>query len=62
MLLEAEQRERALPVDARCRAGRRSGLRHKIDAECRNWSKLMDFEVRMIVDRELEPCVTEARE
>jgi hypothetical protein len=29
----------------------RPGLRETLDAECRNWPALMDFEVRAIVDR-----------
>jgi hypothetical protein len=43
-----------------CRVGVRSGLRHLLDAECRNWTQLMDFEVRAIVDRVLRPCGVEA--
>ena len=38
----------------------RPALRHKPDAECRNWSLLMGFEVRSIVDTVTEPC-TETR-
>ena len=30
----------------------RPGLRETLNAECRNWPALMDFEVRAIVDRE----------
>ena len=29
----------------------------RLDAECRNWEQLMDFEVRHVVDRVLRPCL-----
>jgi hypothetical protein len=29
----------------------RTGVRETLDAECRSWPALMDFEVRAIVDR-----------
>jgi hypothetical protein len=35
----------------------RPGLRETLDAECRNWPALMDFEVRAIVDRKTLPAV-----
>lgn len=56
VLRAAEEREAGPAYDAECRAGLRSGLRHTLDAECANWRRLMDFEVRAIVDRVLEPC------
>ena len=39
-----------------CRAGLAAGVRRKLDAECRNWPELMDFEVRMIVDGVYGAC------
>jgi len=56
VLLDAEARESVAAVDATCRAAARGPLRHLLDAECRNWIRLMDFEVRALVDRILEPC------
>jgi hypothetical protein len=31
-------------------------VRRKLDAECINWPRLMDFEVRMIVDGVWSAC------
>ncbi len=56
VLARADVAESRSDGEAACRAGLRPGLRHKLDAECRNWSALMDFEVRAIVDGVLEPC------
>ncbi len=56
ILKAAEQAEKDGPWDLACRAGLRPGLRRLLDAECRNWSPLMDFEVRLLVDRLLAPC------
>jgi hypothetical protein len=56
-LLAAEQRERDGRFDPGCRAATRGALRHTLDAECRNWLKLMDFEVRHVVERVLRPCL-----
>lgn len=57
VLIVAETNEADAPWDLSCRTGLRSGLRHLLDTECRNWRQLMDFEVRALVDRVLEPCV-----
>ncbi len=56
VLIAAEQAEAGGGLDRSCREGLRGGLRHTLDAECSNWSKLMDFEVRQLVDRKLVPC------
>ncbi len=56
VLIAAEEREQEAAFDAQCRARARGGLRHLLVAECRNWTKLMDFEVRHLVDRVLAPC------
>lgn len=56
VLLAAEAAERDHRYRAACRAGLRSGLRRMLDSECRNWTQLMDFEVRALVDRVLAPC------
>lgn len=56
VIVEAERREVAPGADGRCRAALRASLRHKVDAECRNWKLLMDFEVRAVVDGVLEAC------
>jgi hypothetical protein len=56
VLLTAESSESGAALDAACRAAARGPLRHLLDAECRNWNQLMDFEVRALVDRVLEPC------
>ena len=56
VLSAAERDEPASGWDAECRQGMRSGLRRTLDSECRNWSKLMDFEVRLVVDRLLDAC------
>lgn len=55
VLIDAEAREE-IGLDRDCRARSRGSLRHLLNAECRNRSKLMDFEVRDRVDRLLEPC------
>jgi len=56
VVLADERLADAQGPEAACRAGLRSALRHQLDTECRNWSQLMDFEVRAIVDRVLRPC------
>ena len=56
ILHEAEAREQSPVFDRNCRAGLRAGLRHRLTSECRNWSALMDFEIRAVVDGLLEPC------
>ena len=61
VLRAAEVREADAGWDGKCRAGLRSGLRHALDSECRNWKALMGFEVRAVVDRVLEPCRRPAR-
>lgn len=58
VLLAAEARE-ALGTDRACRARLRPSLHARVDAECRNWKLLMDFEVRAIVDGVLEQCRVE---
>ncbi len=57
VLREAEARESPDGVASRCRAGLRSGLRHTLDWECERWPRLMDFEVRDLVDRVLASCL-----
>lgn len=56
VLLRAEAREGGPPEYRECRARLRAPLRHKLDAECRNWRLLMGFEVRIYVDGMLERC------
>ena len=56
VVLADERREQVPGPEAACRASLRSALRHKLDAECRNWNRLMDFEVRAVVDGVLAPC------
>jgi hypothetical protein len=56
VLLRAEAAEARSGWAPACRRGLRPGLRHRLDAECRNWSRLMDLEVRAVVDAVLEPC------
>ena len=57
VLRTAETAEMDGPWDLTCRAGMRSGIRHLLDSECSNWTKLMDFEIRTLVDRVLRSCV-----
>jgi hypothetical protein len=45
-----------LALDGACHVARGPALRETLDAECRNWARLMDFEVRAIVDRVLATC------
>jgi hypothetical protein len=52
VLRDAEAGEADGPWGPQCRAG----LQRTLDAECRNWRALMDFEVRLVVDRVLEDC------
>ena len=58
-LLERDEQQDADPSRRACRERLRAGLRHTIDAECRNWNQLMDFEVRALVERVIEPCAGE---
>lgn len=55
-LMAAEQAEGAGRFDAECRIATRATLRRALDSECRNWTQLMDFEVRHVVERVLRPC------
>jgi hypothetical protein len=55
-LLERDEQREANPRRRACRERLRAGLRHTLDAECRNWNQLMDFEVRALVERVIEPC------
>ncbi len=58
-LLEAERAESGERFVGACRAATRATLRRTLDFECRNWTQLMDFEVRHVVERVLRPCRTE---
>jgi hypothetical protein len=60
VVVAAEGRESGEATSAACRAGLRGAVRHKLDVECRNWSQLMDFEIRAIIDGVLQRC--QARE
>ena len=55
-LLEAERAEPAGRFEPGCREATRATLRRTLDFECRNWTKLMDFEVRHVIERVLAPC------
>ena len=60
-LLAAEQSEPTDRFDAECRVATRATLRRTLDFECRNWTQLMDFEVRHVVERVLRPCRLERK-
>ena len=62
VLIDADGREAESDVERACRERARPALRRKIDAECANWTKLMDFEVRAIVDAAWERCHTAPNE
>ena len=44
-----------------CVAGLRAATFRRLDYECRNWSGLMDFEVRQILDGAYAPCTSRSR-
>lgn len=46
----------AQPGLKRCLAGVRPAAIRTLDYECRNWTKLLDFEVRVLLDRVQARC------
>lgn len=59
VVVAAEARDGGSPSYRACRGHRRAAVRHKLDAECKNWKLLMDFEVRLFVDGVLSGCEPE---
>ncbi len=56
VLQHAARRDAGSPAEARCQTARRAGLRFRLDVECGNWSQLMDFEVRAVVEGVVRSC------
>lgn len=56
-LAASEARDLARDEDTRrCAERLRPRARRALDGECRNWSALMDFEVRQVLDAARAPC------